>query len=89
MGNTVEELARCWDKFSLMDEASVEVEIETEALEEITHKGKSCLVGKLIADRVISKEIIRRTLVKGWLPRGTTSFRVLGENLFLVEFEDE
>lgn len=38
---------------------------------------------------MVGKETIRTTLVRGWWPRGTTSFRVLGENLFLVEFEDE
>lgn len=50
-------------------------------------KGKSCLVGKLIAGRVVSKDITRSTLVRGWKPMGTISFKVLGENLFLVEFE--
>jgi hypothetical protein len=50
-------------------------------------RGKSCLVGKLVADRIVSKEIIKSTLVMGWTPIRFISFKVLGENLFLVDFE--
>jgi hypothetical protein len=46
-------------------------------------------VGKLIADRLVSKETIRTKLIRGWRPQGNLSFKVLGENLFLLEFEYE
>lgn len=39
-----------------------------------------------MVDRIISKEI-KSTLIKGWRPTGTVSFKVAGENLFLLEFE--
>jgi hypothetical protein len=45
------------------------------------------VVGKLFADQIIGKETIKSTMVKGWRPSGMTSFKVLGENIFLVEFE--
>ncbi len=45
------------------------------------------MVGKLFADQIIGKETIKSTMVKGWRPSGMTSFKVLGENIFLVEFE--
>ena len=51
--------------------------------------GKTCVVGKLIADHLVSKEIIRTTLLWGWKPTVTPSFKVLGDNLFLVDFGDE
>jgi hypothetical protein len=50
-------------------------------------RGNLCLVGKLIFDRSIGKDTIRTTLVKGWRPMGLMTFKVLGENLFLVDFE--
>jgi hypothetical protein len=46
-------------------------------------------VGKLIADRLVSKETIKTKMVRGWRPLGNLSFKVLGENLFLLEFEYE
>jgi hypothetical protein len=46
-------------------------------------------MGKLIADRLISKETIRSKLIRGWRPLRKISFTVLGENLFLLEFQYE
>jgi hypothetical protein len=51
--------------------------------------GKCYLVGKLLADHLVGKDVIKRTLMKGWHPWGHLSFKVLGENLFLLEFENE
>lgn len=56
-------------------------------MHDIADLGRSCLVGKLISDRLIGKEAIKSTLIKGRRPTGMTSFKVLGDNLFLVEFE--
>jgi hypothetical protein len=36
---------------------------------------------------MVSKEKIRSKLIRGWRPTGTTSFKILGDNLFLVEFQ--
>jgi hypothetical protein len=49
------------------------------------------VVGKLIAKRMISKETIRATLLKGWKPFGFHRkwLQVLGENLFLIDFRNE
>jgi hypothetical protein len=44
------------------------------------------VVGKLFADRVIGKDALKTTQVKWWRPTRMISFKVLGENLFLVEF---
>jgi hypothetical protein len=46
-------------------------------------------VGKLIVDRMVSKEIICTQLIRGWKLEGTPSFKVLGDNMFLVELETE
>jgi hypothetical protein len=43
--------------------------------------------GLLISDRIIGKDAIKSTLIKGWKPTMTTIFKALGDNLFLVELE--
>jgi hypothetical protein len=48
----------------------------------IANCGRSCLVGKLVADRIIRKDAIKSTLIRGWKPTGMTVFKVLGDNLF-------
>jgi hypothetical protein len=50
-------------------------------------RSQACLVGKILADRMIGKEIIKSMLIWGWRPKGSISFKVLGENLFIIEFE--
>jgi hypothetical protein len=55
----------------------------------IVSSGTHCLVGKLLLERYIGKDVIRREMIRGWWPTGHLSFKVLGENLFLLEFEHE
>jgi hypothetical protein len=50
--------------------------------------GKACVLGKLVADRLVSDETIKSTLVNWWKPSENISFKVLGENMFLIEFGD-
>lgn len=78
-----------WESISLQEDEDVEMEITHQAWEVGAHRVKSCLVGKLIANRMVSKEIIRSKLLSGWKPSRTPSFKVLGDNLFLVDFETE
>lgn len=65
MGNTAEDLAKLWGKFSLSEEESLGVVVQEEALTAVAAKGQSCLAEKLLADRIIGKEAIRSTLIKG------------------------
>jgi hypothetical protein len=57
------------------------------SVSDLVIRGRSCLVGKLMADRIIGKDAIKSTLIKGWKPSGMTCFKVLGDNLFLIDFE--
>ncbi|XP_059457696.1 uncharacterized protein LOC132187382 [Corylus avellana] len=82
-----DDLSSMWQDFNLSEGESVEVIVQQQAVEEIATRGNSCFVGKLIADRIIGKDTIRSKLVQLWRPSGSTSFKVIGENLFLVDFE--
>jgi hypothetical protein len=84
-----EDLTRLWRNFSLSAEEGNDLKIANQNLNGLAVRGKSCLIGKLIAERIVGKEFIRKTMIKGWRPKGFPSFKVLGDNLFLIEFEYE
>jgi hypothetical protein len=76
-----------WENFSLTEEEDVELSIQREEFLDGVTYGQSCVLGKLLAERLVSKETIRAEFVKWWKPEETFSFKILGDNLFLVEFE--
>ncbi|XP_059429203.1 uncharacterized protein LOC132163020 [Corylus avellana] len=82
-----DDLAAMWGKISLSEDEILGVDFHEEAFEGLVQKGQSCLVGKLLSDHVVSKEMIRSKLIRGWKPKGPMAFKVLGENLFLLKFE--
>jgi hypothetical protein len=81
------DLSTLWWNFSLTEEESLEVEAIDQALIGMFQRGRSYLVGKLIADQIIGKDAVKSTLVRGWKPTRTIAFKVLRDNLFIVEFE--
>jgi hypothetical protein len=83
----MEELSSMWGKFSLREEENVGVSLEAPEVEPLVKRGRSCIVGKLIADRIIPKEYYKDPLTRIWRPMGELMFNVIGENLFIAEFE--
>lgn len=81
------DITKLWENFNLTEEESTTVAVREENLEDFAKKGQDCLVGKLIADRVVGKEAVRSTIILWWKSMGSLSFKILGENLFLIEFE--
>jgi hypothetical protein len=51
-------------------------------------RGKFCIIEKLISERMVSKETIKTTFIGWWKLKKTFTFKILGENLFLIEFVD-
>jgi hypothetical protein len=82
-----EDLSNLWRSFSLSEGESLEVEVSEQEMNGLVSRGSSCLVGKLIADRTVGKDTIKATLLRGWRPSGNIVFKVLGANLFLIDFE--
>jgi hypothetical protein len=81
-----EDLTKLWGKFTLTEEESVGFEAKEEVFKEAIVQGQSCIVGKLLVERVVGKESIRSTLIRWWKPKDYLSFKVMGGNLFLIEF---
>jgi hypothetical protein len=84
----VEELSERWGKFIHDDDESMGVALDGEDIAPLVQKGKECLIGKLLADRIMSKVHLRAPLLRIWRPGGKVSFQIIGGNLFVMEFEE-
>lgn len=51
-----EELSKLWENFNLKKEKTFRVTVKDDSLKDYASKGKACLVGKLIAERVLEKK---------------------------------
>lgn len=89
MGSTAEDLTKMWEKFNLMEEEDEEVDAPEEDLEPVVERGSACVVGKLLADRTVGKEIIKTPLIQAWQRTRRVTLKTLGANLLLVDFENE
>jgi hypothetical protein len=78
-----------WGKFSFTEAEDVEVNINESRADPLVTRGKSCLIGKLLADRVVPKDFIKIHMLCAWKPLESLVFQVLGENLFMMDFEYE
>lgn len=77
------DLANMWTELSLKKYANLDFDTLTEELHDGITRGKHCVLGKLIVDRLVSKETIRKTLLRGWKLSGSLSFQVFGgQSLF-------
>jgi hypothetical protein len=84
----VDELSSMWANFSLAEDEDGEIEIQKTEVKGIINRGQFCIIGKLLSERTISKETIKEKLLRWWRIKGSFTFKILGENLFLIEFEE-
>jgi hypothetical protein len=82
-----EDLTKMWKSFSLTEEEDEEMEVIVGAMKDTVARSTICLVGKLISNRLVNKDTIRAKLKRGWRPTGELMFKVVGDNLSLLEFE--
>jgi hypothetical protein len=54
-----------WRNLSLADEENVEWEAPVEECTDVVSRGLMCVVGKLFADHIVSKETIKKELLVG------------------------
>jgi hypothetical protein len=82
-----DDLSNLWANLSLSEREDEEVEIQAAEVTKIVRRGQFCIVGKLLGERMVSKETIKDTFKRWWRISGTFTFKIIGENLFLIEFE--
>jgi hypothetical protein len=83
-----DDLTKMWGSFSLSDDDGEVMEINMNLMANPVNRGQSCVVGKLVSEKWVSKETIKSKLVQWWRPTEMISFKVLGDNLFLIEFKN-
>jgi hypothetical protein len=83
------ELTHLWGSLSLRDDESFEVDIEETEMAPLMVRGAVCLVRKLLADWNVGNEVIKTPLIRSWQPSGWVTFKMLGINTYLIEFEKE
>jgi hypothetical protein len=84
-----EELSSMWGKFSLNADENKGVSPDVSEIEPMVHRGKVCLIGKILAERIVPKEYFKTPLTRVWRPTGGLTFQVIGGNMFIAEFEHE
>lgn len=70
----------------LPKEENFVIEFDAEHMGNIAVEGERSLVGKLLSDRKMNKEVIRATTSKIWKLRRTFTFHEIISNLFVVTF---
>lgn len=83
----VDNLTTRWGNLTLTEDEGAIEDVPEEEFIEMAGKGRNCLVGKLLSKQNLGKEIIRTKLVRRWKPTGYLTFRALGKNYFLIDFE--
>ena len=87
-GNTADDLTRQWGKLTLRDDENPSIVIESQSFSPLLQRRRSCMVGKLLTERFINKEVLKIPMIQAWKPIGSVSFKQLGPNLFLIDFEN-
>jgi hypothetical protein len=86
--DTTDELMKPWGRFSLSNDEDLDVEISAVEVKKTVSKGNYCVVDKLVSDHLVSKETIKTKFKCWWRPFGEIEFKVMGDNLFMIVFED-
>jgi hypothetical protein len=82
-----DEISSLWANLSLAEEEDRELEIQKTEVKGAINRGQLCIIGKLLSERIVSKETIKDSLLGWWRIKGFSTFKILGGNLFLIEFE--
>jgi hypothetical protein len=61
-----EELTKMWENFNLLEEESVGIKTQEVDFVPLVGRGSACVVGKLLADQTVGKEIIKTPLIQAW-----------------------
>jgi hypothetical protein len=63
-------LSSMWGNFTLSEREDSEVQTGEDRVAPLTTRGQSCLVGKLLVDRVVPKNFIRVHMLRAWKTLG-------------------
>lgn len=86
---TANDLMQKWNNLNLIEAEKSVVLVETLEEDTVIRRGKLCLVGLLVSEKVVNEEVFQNNMTKVWKPVGELQFQHVGTNLFLIEFSNQ
>ncbi|XP_042972989.1 uncharacterized protein LOC122304790 [Carya illinoinensis] len=81
------DLTKRWEKLQLSTEESSCFHITQGVHQDSEGLGKQCLVAKAMAEKLVNSEAFHITMSQLWRLEGWVSFKELGDQSFLIEFQ--
>ena len=85
----VDELEELWKKLTFMEEEDTSIKLDSSSTNAARKVGKYCAVIKILSQRSINVDALRKNLRMLWKPNKGVQISELEEDLYLVEFKDE
>ncbi|XP_042953524.1 uncharacterized protein LOC122290065 [Carya illinoinensis] len=82
----MEEMEEVWKRLRLNDEEEQPIEIQQNTIGALRLKGERSLVGKIISDRRIGKEVVRSMMENVWKVSKPLEFYEIRSNCFITTF---
>ncbi|CAK9157161.1 unnamed protein product [Ilex paraguariensis] len=82
-----EEMQQLWSNFTLGEEESLGVHLLDQGDGELGEKGKLCIFGKVLSDKLYNKVAFKSMMKKVW-NNIKVEFIEVGDNLFLIQFSN-
>ena len=83
-----DELEALWSKLTLTEEEGEGIELGCKSTKAAREIEKNCLVMKILTQRIIILDVLRKHLKMLWKPNRSLWISEIEEEMFLVEFED-
>lgn len=87
-GRMANELEAFWRKLTFTEEEGEGIELGCESMKAAREIGKNCLVMKILTQRIIVLDTLRKHLKMLCKPNRGLWISTIEEEMFLVEFED-
>ena len=84
----VNELEELWKKLTFTEDEDEDIELGSNSTRAAKEFGKNCVVMKILTQRTIILDALRKNLKKLWKPNKGLQIFEIEEDLFLVEFGD-
>ena len=83
-----EELEELWKKLTFIEEEDVGIVLDSSSTRAMKEVGKCCVVMKILTQRCISLDALRKNMRMLWKPNKGVQISKIDGDLFLVEFGD-
>ena len=84
-----DELEELWKKLTFTEEEDTGIELDSRSTSAAMKVGKYCAVMKILSQRSINIDALRKNLRMLWKPNKGVQISEIEEELYLVEFGDE